>query len=158
MGIVPNLYMTLSSRVIILCYQQMHMAELLLRSRVIPRFCETEDFPCPFQCILSTTGKYVSMSCYREIDLLCSCYSYNLWSFLFCFLNPHPSICLLLWEREWEREKHQSVVSCICPDQELNLQHFGVWDDALSDWATWPVHKFSFLSPQYHSWDLRICT
>ena len=48
-----------------------------------------------------------------------------------------------------EREKHQLVASCMCsedwacnlgtlPDWELNLQPFGVWDGAPTDWATQP--------------------
>ena len=66
------------------------------------------------------------------------------------FFNPHPRTCLLILkgregrEREREknidvREKHQLVASCTCPncdqtcnvgkcpDQELNLRHFGLW-------------------------------
>ena len=26
----------------------------------------------------------------------------------------------------------------VCPDQELNPQPFGVWEDAPTNWATWP--------------------
>ena len=49
-----------------------------------------------------------------------------------------------------EREKHWSVASCrspdqrgtrslgVCPDHGPNPQPFGVWDDALTNWATWP--------------------
>ena len=31
------------------------------------------------------------------------------------------------------REKHWSVAFCMCPDQELNLQPFDVWDDGLTN-------------------------
>ena len=36
------------------------------------------------------------------------------------------------------REKHWLVVSHMCPDQGLNPQHFGVWDDAPANCATRP--------------------
>ena len=36
------------------------------------------------------------------------------------------------------REKHLLVASRLCPDQGLNPQPFGVWDDAPTNLATWP--------------------
>ena len=37
-----------------------------------------------------------------------------LFLFYYYFFNPHPSICFI----DLEREKHQSVASCKCPDQD----------------------------------------
>ena len=86
-------------------------------------------------------------------------------------LNPHlrmdGDICILISETEketsmWERNIHQSVASWICPnrdrthtlgmylDQELNLQPFGVWNNAPTSWATWPGH-FSIIDCPYMS-------
>ena len=58
-------------------------------------------------------------------------------------------ICLLIWERERERNINQLPPYCaptrdqtyslgMCPDWNLNLQPFGVWDDAPTIWAIWP--------------------
>ena len=36
----------------------------------------------------------------------------------------------------------------MCPDRELNLQPFGVWDDAPINRATWPgLNRFFFFKP-----------
>ena len=63
--------------------------------------------------------------------------------------NPHPRICSLIWgdgekEREREidvREKRQSVASCVCPDQGLNLKPFGLWGNMPTNGATQPGLK-----------------
>ena len=36
------------------------------------------------------------------------------------------------------REKHQSVASCMRSNHGSNPQPFGIWDDAPTNWATWP--------------------
>lgn len=54
---------------------------------------------------------------------------------------------LLILEREggsererniYVKENHRSVASRVHPDQELNPQPFGEWDDAPTKWGTWP--------------------
>ena len=63
---------------------------------------------------------------------------------------------LLISERERERGKHQFSPACsptrdltcnlgMCPDQESNLQPFGIWDNAPTNWATWPGQKLFFI-------------
>ena len=62
--------------------------------------------------------------------------------FFFLYLKKFKNI--LIWEGQGERdrqtdidirEKHQLVASHLCPDWELNLQPFGVWDDTPTNWA-----------------------
>ena len=69
------------------------------------------------------------------------------------FIYPLLRICLLILEREggkWEgrrernrnidvREKYWSVASSTLPDRGLDLQLFGVLDDAPTIWATEPA-------------------
>ena len=65
------------------------------------------------------------------------------------FLNPHLRICLLIDERGMEGSVNQLTPICtltrdptcnpgMCPDWGSNPQLFGVWDNAPSNWATWP--------------------
>ena len=66
------------------------------------------------------------------------------------FFNPHPRICFLIREREREKKYQceRETICCpnssqthhlsVCPDQGLNLQHFGVWDSAPTNLATRP--------------------
>ena len=42
------------------------------------------------------------------------------------------------------REKHRLVASCMHPDWESNLQHFGAWCDTPTNQATWPGLIWSF--------------
>ena len=65
-------------------------------------------------------------------------------SYMQSFKNPHPRILGFIdlgWGEARNidmREKHQGVVSHMCPNRGLNPQPFGVWDNAPTDWATWP--------------------
>ena len=91
-------------------------------------------------------------------------------SFLVCFLNPHLSIYSLSLEREEEREeggrekkkrssnvrdRHRSVASCTCPDQESNPQPrcvpwpFGVWGQC-SNQLSHPARAKFFLTLWFH--------
>ena len=46
------------------------------------------------------------------------------------------NIDLLRPVRTWTEAQTQNLG--MCPDQEPNLKHFGVWDDAPTNWATRP--------------------
>ena len=50
--------------------------------------------------------------------------------FFFFFFKSSPEVIFIDFrERKGEREKHQTCSLGMCPDQELNLQPFGVWGD-----------------------------
>ena len=75
------------------------------------------------------------------------------------FFNPHPRICLLILEREEggrEREKHwcereTSVASHTDPLNRSNPPPIGVWDDAPTNWITWPRQETQIL------WKMSLC-
>ena len=69
--------------------------------------------------------------------------------FKVCFFNPHLKTCLLILKGREGRERNINVIEKhqlvafrmhptgdktnnlgMCPDWELNLQSFGLWDDA----------------------------
>ena len=83
-------------------------------------------------------------------------------TFVLTFFNPCPRICLLILkgrqrEKHDVRKKHQWVSSVctltgnqtcnlgIYPDQGLNPQQFGVWDDTPTNWATLPGQLYILL-------------
>ena len=105
-----------------------------------------------------------------QIWLDCSIPEENkgIWNQYVLFFNPHPRICLLILERQGEREtegdggggeKHEwegetsigcfpcvpqqgmELVPCMCPDRGSNPQPFGVRDNGPTNWATWPGLK-----------------
>ena len=75
--------------------------------------------------------------------------------FGFLFFREKGSVWGAGWEKEtwaWERNINQLPPICartwdgthnlgMRPDQESNLQPFGVWDHAPTNWATWPGLK-----------------
>ena len=81
-----------------------------------------------------------------------NCYQAN-------FFNPHPRMYLLVLgreegierERKRGREREREIVCAttgdwthnlgMCPDWRLNPQPFGVWEDAPTNWSTWPGPK-----------------
>ena len=76
------------------------------------------------------------------------------------FKDPHLRICLLISERREKKEKHWSVTSCMCldrwlnhilgmcPDKELNPQHFGIWKDTQTKCPTWPGLRGIFVTQE----------
>ena len=68
--------------------------------------------------------------------------TFSIFLFFLFLSNPHLEMCLLLLEREEERERHQLVASHMCPDQGLNpppryvpqnpTEPATFWDDAVT--------------------------